>query len=62
MNDRHLETIEKSIISNTNNDELLIYQFEDGFEIYVEKMGHADLKELVKNHGFVKEIKKAGGI
>ena len=61
MKDRHIETIEKSIIANENHKHYLSYVFEDGTRI-LGFLDHDYEMKLVKEHGCIVEIKRKDSV
>jgi hypothetical protein len=61
-NDKHLEVIERatSIPIKSNSD--FIYVFENGTQVFEERVKRSGLDKLVDEYGYVKEIKRRDGI
>lgn len=61
MNDKHLETIERSIADNESNNQPLIYSFECA-DVIAYDIEHEAKMLLCKRLGKIKNEKKAGSI
>jgi len=61
-NDRHLEVIERATSNPIKSDSDFIYVFENEMQVPEERVKRSGLDKLVNEYGYVKEIKRRGGI
>ena len=61
-NDRHLGVIERATSNPIKSNSDFIYVFENEMQISEELVKRSGLDKLVNEYGYVKEIKRRGGI
>jgi len=61
-NDRHLEVIERATSQPIKSNSDFIYVFENEMQISEKLVKRSGLDKLVNEYGYVKEIKRRGGI